>query len=192
MYYITPEDCIRILNVNSICDIKPSMLMTIAEQERPFAKNYYNDSNRSDKQREDNVVNGKLGELIVMISLARSGYRIVRGVQFSDANSSQPDDGVDLKVQPLDEYCIIKDIQVKYCSNKFLNFATDRQENKVRENLEYGVVVLVCHHVNSLRKQYILRKLDKTAFEKILKASEHKRCKSYIQPYDIPEFNGLI
>lgn len=145
MHYITPQDCVRFLKVKSINDIKCSMLMSIAEQEWQFAKNYYNgDSCRTIKEVEDNVVNGKFGELLVMISLALSGFVIDRGVQFSDCNSSEPDDGVDLKVHKPGENN--KDIQVKYCSGQYLNFKTDRQESKVRENLKNGCIVIVCHY----------------------------------------------
>lgn len=99
MHYITPEDCVKILNVKSINDIKTSMLKPIAKQEKPFANNYYNDdSNRSDEDRENNVVDGKFGELFVMISLAKSGYHIDRGVLFSDIGDPKiyGDGGIDL------------------------------------------------------------------------------------------------
>ena len=101
MHYITPQDCVRILKVKSINDIRIPMLRSIAELERPFAKNYYNDdSDRSDEDRENNVIDGKFGELVVMISLAKSGYHIDQGVLFSDVGDTKMygDGGIDLIV----------------------------------------------------------------------------------------------
>ena len=190
MYYITPQDCVKILKVKSINDIKIPMLRSIAELERSFAKNYYNDdSDRSDEDRENNVVNGKFGELVVMISLALSGFVIDRGVQFSDSNSSEPDDGIDLKVhQPSNK---TKDIQVKYCSGKYLNFKTDRQESKVRENLKNDCIVIVCHYcLKGGHWKHILRRLDNNIFEESLRPSNE--IGTYILAYDIPEFDGKL
>ena len=165
------------------------MLRLIAEQERQFAKNYYNDdSDRSDEDRENNVVDGKFGELFVMISLAKSGYHIDRGVLFSDIGDPKiyGDGGIDLIVSK-------KKIQVKYCSGNYFNFATDRQENAVRKNLNSGVVVLVCHYgyKSNGKKAYMLRKLDKNLFEKSLKPSTCNNGK-YIIADVIPEFDGNL
>lgn len=189
MHYITPQDCVRILKVKSINDIKIPMLRLIAEQERQFAKNYYNDdSDRSDEDRENNVVNGKFGELVVMISLAKSGYHIDQGALFSDIGDTKMygDGGIDLIVSK-------KDIQVKFCSGNYLNFAKDRQEDAVRKNLDSGVVVLVCHcgYKNNGQKAYMLRKLDKNLFKKFLRPSKCNNGK-YIIADIIPIFDGKL
>lgn len=194
MHYITPQDCVRILKVKSINDIRIPMLRSIAEQERQFAKNYYNDdSDRSDKTREDNIVDGKLGELIVMISLAKSGYEIIQGVLFSDNNSKalkNGDGGIDLKSEYQDNRY---EIQVKYCNSSWLNFETERQESAVRKNLNDNVKVLICHHcIENKHKKYVLRKLDKEFFKLNLKPSNYNNCKSYINCYDIQKFKGFL
>lgn len=163
------------------------MLRSIAEQERQFAKNYYNDdSDRSDEDRENDVVDGKFGELVVMISLAKSGYHIDQGVLFSDIGDTKMygDGGIDLIVSK-------KDIQVKFCSGKYLNFVKDRQEDAVRKNLNSGAVVLVCHYCfKDGGWKHILRRLDDNMFKKFLKPSEHTG--TYILAYDIPEFDGNL
>lgn len=186
MYYITPEDCIKILNVKCIEDIKLSMLWQIAEQEKLFAKNYYNeDSDRSLEQQEKCVVNGKFGELLTMISLTRSGYQIVNGVIFSDRASEflYGDGGIDLMVA---KDKINYKIQVKICKRKYLNFRVKRQKENIRKNLEDGIIVLICHYccINHHWK-YVIRKLDKTLFESNLKRSSFNDCKFYINAYDI-------
>ena len=173
MYRIYPDDCVRLAKVNSINDLKVSHLKQIAELERPFASRYYNDdSKRSIKEREDDVVNGKFGELFIMIFLAKAGAKITTGVLFTEETDPKiyGDGGVDLAANK-------KDIQVKYCSGRYLNFKTERQEDAVRENLKNNVIVLICQRGI---KGYKIRHLTQHIFMTERETSTKYDCKSYI------------
>jgi len=193
MHYITPKDCIETLKVDSIEDIKISMLWQIAEQERPFAKNYYNeDSRRSPAKQETCVVNGKFGELVTMISLAKSGCKIVSGVLFSDNDGELPygDGGIDLIVS---KDGVDYKIQVKYCEGNNLNFYEKRQEDAIRDNFKNNVIVLICHSCwKNGHKRHILRRLNKKFFEANIKPSPYSYSYSYILTYNIPEFDYIF
>ena len=178
-----PDECCKFLNKN-LDEIKISDLRVIAELERPSAYKYHDFVDRSSKEREEDVVKGKHGELIVMTALAKFGYKILVGVTISEQNDPpNPDDGTDFKIELSKNK---QGIQVKSCEGYF-NVNSEHQEDLIKECFKKNTKILICHH---LLKSYKIRYLTENIFNDNLLDSTQDNGYKYIMPSKIPEFTG--
>lgn len=122
-----------------------------------------------------------------MMVFAKSGYIINQGVAFSDSDEIiYGDGGYDLIVNN-------KKVQIKFCSGKYFNLSTERQEDAIKLNLKNDIPIIICYKcIINNKSCFKLKRLTNDCFDTYLTASIQPNCKSYILLDNIPEFDGKI